>query len=140
MATIFTRIIEGDIPGRFVWKDAICVGLIDIGPLHPGHTLVIPRVEVDHWLDLEPSVAEHCFTVARHIGQAQMRAFQPARVGLIIAGFEVPHAHLHVIPVDAMADLEFANADRNPDPAALDGSGARLRAELLAAGHEQARD
>jgi diadenosine tetraphosphate (Ap4A) HIT family hydrolase len=138
MATIFGRIIEGEIPGRFVWKDDHCVGLVDINPLHVGHTLVIPRVEVDHWLDLHPALSTHCFTVARRIGEAQMRVFRPARIGLIIAGFEVPHAHLHVIPVDSMADLEFANADRNPDPAALDDTCARLAAELRAAGHAEA--
>lgn len=138
MASIFGRIIEGEIPGRFVWKDDHCVGLVDINPLHPGHTLVVPRVEIDHWLDLDPALATHCFAVARHVGEAQVRVFRPARVGLIIAGFEVPHAHLHVIPVDSMADLDFANADRSPDPAALDDTCARLRADLLAAGHPEA--
>jgi histidine triad (HIT) family protein len=139
MATIFTRIIEGDIPGRFVWQDPVCVGLVDINPLRPGHVLVIPRAEIDHWLLLDPDVAAHCFTVARTIGEAQMRVFRPARVGLVIAGFEVPHAHVHVIPVESLADFNFANADRNPDPAALDDSGARLRADLVAAGHAEAR-
>jgi histidine triad (HIT) family protein len=138
MPSIFGRIIDGEIPGRFVWKDDDCVGLVDINPLRPGHTLVVPRVEVDHWLDLDPPLATHCFTVARTIGEAQMRVFRPARIGLIIAGFEVPHAHLHVIPVETMADLNFANAEREPDPAGLDDSCTRLRDELVAAGHAEA--
>ena len=99
---------------------------------------MIPRVEVDHWLDLEPGLAIHCFTVARVIGEAQMRVFRPARIGLVIAGFEVPHAHLHVIPAETMADFDFTNADRNPDPAALDDTCVRLRADLRAAGHAEA--
>lgn len=138
MASIFTRIINGEIPGRFVWTDDRCVGLIDINPLQPGHTLVIPRAEVDHWIDLDAAVAAHCFSVARAIGAAQMEVFKPRRVGMIIAGYDVAHTHLHVIPTTSIAHLDFANANRNPDPAALDDSAARLRAELARRGHQAA--
>jgi histidine triad (HIT) family protein len=130
MPTIFTRIIEGDLPGRFVWRDDTCVGFLSINPLRPGHTLVVTRAEVDHWVDLEPDVTAHLTRVAQEIGRAQELAFAPARVGLMIAGLEVPHVHLHVVPIDGVHDLDFANAAADPDPAELDASAAALRTAL----------
>lgn len=134
MPTIFTRIIDGELPGRFVWRDATCVAFLSINPLRPGHTLVVPRVEVDHWLDLDPSVNAHLVAVAQTIGRAQMDAFAPTRVGLMVAGLEVPHVHLHVVPMDDVHDLDFANAASAPDPAALDDAATRIRDALRAAG------
>jgi histidine triad (HIT) family protein len=137
MPTIFTRIINGELPGRFVWRDEQCVAFLTINPLKPGHTLVVPRAEVDHWLDLEPDVATHLMRVAQTIGRALQRGFNPTRVGMIIAGLEVPHVHLHLVPVDTMSDFDFARAEKSPDPAALDRAAATIRAELAAMGHTQ---
>jgi len=130
MATLFTKIIEGEIPGRFVWRDDRAVAFLTIAPIAHGHTLVVPIEEVDHWVDLEPDLAAHLVEVSRRVGQAQMRAFSPRRIGLIVAGLEVPHCHLHVIPIDSEADLSFARADHSPDPARLDAAAEALRAEL----------
>jgi histidine triad (HIT) family protein len=130
MASIFTRIIEGELPGRFVHRDDRCVAFLSINPLQAGHTLVVPIQEVDHWLDLEPALAGHLMEVAQRIGRAQQAAFQPVRVGLMVAGLEVPHCHLHVVPIRGVHDLDFANADPNPDPATLDDAAERIRAAL----------
>ena len=130
MPTLFTRIIEGELPGRFVWRDELCVAFLSIAPIRTGHTLVVPIAEVDHWLDLEPSTAAHLMTVSQTIGKAQMQAFRPSRVGLIIAGLEVPHVHLHVVPIDSEADLRFDRADPNTPAEALDDAADRLRAAL----------
>jgi histidine triad (HIT) family protein len=130
MATLFTKIIEGEIPGRFVWRDDRAVAFLTISPIAHGHTLVVPIEEVDHWVDLEPDLAAHLMEVSRQVGQAQMRAFSPRRIGLIVAGLEVPHCHLHVIPIDSEADLSFARADHSPDPARLDAAAEALRSEL----------
>ena len=130
MPTIFTRIIEGELPGRFVWRDELCVAFLSIAPMRAGHTLVVPIEEVDHWLDLEPATAAHLMTVSQTIGKAQMQAFRPNRVGLIVAGLEVPHVHLHVVPIDSEADLRFDRADPNTPPEALDDAADRLRAAL----------
>ena len=130
MATIFTRIINGEIPGSFVWRDDQCVAFMSINPINHGHTLVVPIVEVDHWLDLPVELAGHLMAVAHRIGQAQMRALRPSRVGLIIAGLEVPHTHLHVIPMDTIAHLDFANAAVRPDFAAIGAAAEAIRAEL----------
>ena len=120
MPTIFTRIIDGEIPGRFVWQDDVCVAFLDVRPLSHGHVLVVPRDEVDHWTDLAPEVASHLMTVAQRVGNAQRELLSPARIGMMIAGFEVPHVHVHVVPMDTMAALDFRNANPNPDQAALD--------------------
>jgi diadenosine tetraphosphate (Ap4A) HIT family hydrolase len=134
MPTLFTKIIQGEIPGRFVWRDDEVVAFLTINPITPGHTLVVPVAEVDHWLDLDPALSARCFEVAQTIGRAQMAAFSPARVGLIIAGLEVPHAHLHLIPIESEGDLSFSKADPNPAPEELDEAADRLRAALGGAG------
>jgi histidine triad (HIT) family protein len=110
MATLFTKIIQGEIPGVFVWKDDVCVVFMSINPLRPGHVLVVPRIEVDHWLDCPEDVRDHLMGVAQKIGQAQMKVYRPERIGLMIAGLEVPHLHIHVVPMDGVHDLDFANA------------------------------
>ena len=110
MSTIFTRIIDGEIPGIFVHRDQHCVAFLDIRPLAHGHVLVVPIAEVDHWIDLPAELSAHLFAVAQRIGVAQQRAFGCERVGLIIAGYEVPHTHLHVIPTTHMGQLNFASA------------------------------
>ncbi len=130
MATIFTRIIDGEIPGTFVHRDDRCVVFMSINPLAPGHALVVPIAEVDHWVDLEPDLAAHLFAVAHRVGRAQQAVFACERVGLIIAGYEVPHTHLHVVPTNSMRQLDFANAARTADRADLESTAAALRAAL----------
>lgn len=135
MATLFTRIIEGEIPGRFVWRDDRAVAFLTIAPITTGHTLVVPVAEVDHWLDLDADLASHLTLVAQAVGRAQQATFDPVRVGLMVAGLEVPHCHLHVLPIGSEGDLSFSKADHSPDPAVLDDAAERLRDALRAAGH-----
>ncbi len=138
MASVFTMIINGDLPGRFVWQDERAVAFLTIEPLKPGHTLVVPREEIDHWVDLEPELASHLMYVSQAIGKAIEHGFDNERVGLIIAGFEVPHTHIHVIPVDTMEDLDFHRADHSADPADLDAAAETIRASLRALGYDEA--
>ncbi len=137
MPTLFTRILDGAIPGRFVWKDEQCFSILTINPIQPGHCLVIPRQELDHWLDVPVELSRHLFDVAQVIGKAQMAAFRPEKVGLTIVGLEVRHVHLHLIPIREPKHMDFANADKNPAPAALDDAAARLRAALEALGRRE---
>ncbi len=130
MASVFTMIIDGDLPGRFVWKDDRCVAFLSINPIAPGHTLVVPREEVDHWIDLDPDLLAHLTEVCRRIGQALQQGFAPVKVGVIVAGLEVPHTHLHLVPIDSERDLRFENADPAPDPGALDAAAETIRAAL----------
>jgi histidine triad (HIT) family protein len=133
--TIFSRIIAGEIPGRFLWRDDRAVAFLDVRPLAPGHALVVPVAEVDEWTDLDAGTAAHLMTIAHAVANAQKQVFSPPRVGLMIAGFEVPHVHVHVMPVRSMQQFDFAQANTSPDPATLDEHAEALRGALRAAGH-----
>lgn len=130
MATVFTRIINGELPGTFVWRDDSAVAFMSINPLARGHVLVVPVAEVDHWIDLDAGLATHLFDLARRIGIAQAAAFGCERVGLIVAGYEVPHSHLHVVPTNSMRQLAFDNAATSFDPDDLEAAAQAIRAEL----------
>jgi histidine triad (HIT) family protein len=134
MGSVFTRIIEGELPGTFVWRDERCVAFLSINPLQPGHTLVVPVEEIDHWVDADPALNAHLMGVAQQIARALQAAFNPTRVGVIIAGLEVPHLHIHVVPIHAEQDLNFANAARSVEPDALARAAERIRDQLRAAG------
>ncbi len=135
MSTVFTKIIDGELPGRFVWSDDVAVGFLSINPLGPGHTLVVPRAELDEWLDTDAEVLAHLMTVAHSVGTAVREVWRPPRVGLIVAGFEVPHLHVHVFPAWDLRAFDFANAAKSVDDAEQDGHREALRAALRAAGH-----
>lgn len=140
MPTIFTRLITGELPARFVWKDARAVAFLSNRPLKPGHTLVVPREEIDHWLDLPPDLAAHLTGVAQSIGKAIKAGFQPEKVGLMIAGLEVPHVHLHLVPMNAVYDLDFANQDPNPSEESMDRAAATIRRALRDLGYREVAD
>ncbi len=127
MSTLFTKIINGEIPGRFVYRDDRCVAFLTIAPLKPGHTLVVPIAEIDHWIDLPDDLADHLFRVAKKVAQAIQKAYQPTKVGLIIAGLEVPHTHIHVTPIWELGDMNFAHQDNNAQPEELDQAMLTLR-------------
>ncbi|NNE12264.1 MAG: HIT family protein [Ilumatobacter sp.] len=135
MATIFTRIIDGEIPGTFVLRDDRCVVFLSINPLAHGHALVVPIEEIDHWVDVPADLHAHLFEIARVVGQAQQAAFSPTRVGLIVAGFEVPHAHIHVVPIDRESQLSFSNAEASVERDELERAAGALRSALNDAGH-----
>ena len=134
MPTLFTRIIDGEIPGRFVWRDERCVAFLTIAPLAPGHVLVVPIEEVDHWIDLELDLLAHVMDVARTVARAQQEVFQPTKVGVIVAGEEVPHAHVHLVPFTSIDQLNFANTIQDPDLAALDRAAEQIRTALRRSG------
>ncbi len=138
MATVFTRIIEGELPARFVWKDERCVAFLSVNPIRAGHTLVVPREETDHWLDLDETLTAHLMSVSRKIGRALERAYGPEKVGLMLAGLEVPHVHIHLLPIDGLEDLSFENAQSDPDPAQLDEAAEKIRSELEELGFREA--
>jgi len=134
MPSLFTRIIDGEIPGHFALKDEHCVVFMTIAPITDGHALVVPRQPVDHWVDMPADLNAHVFGVARLVGIAQRRAFNRARVGLVIAGFEVNHCHLHCVPADEMMHLSFANQQKDVPAERLAAAAARLAAQLRSDG------
>ena len=137
MSSIFTQIIDGKLPGRIFWRDELCVAMVDIRPLNRGHCLVVPIAEIDQWTNLPPLTITHCVKVAHTVGSAQQEIFRPTRIGLLIAGFEIPHAHLHVVPIDNMGHLDFTNADNDSDPNDLDAVAHLLRLQLRQKGHPE---
>ena len=140
MASIFTKIIRGELPGRFVWRDDRCVAFLTIEPLKPGHTLIVPVEEVDHWLDLEPALLGHLSHVSQCVGRAIQSGFNPIKVGTIVLGLEVPHVHIHVVPITGLHDLNFKNADRGAKPGDLDAAAETIRRELRSQGHSEVAD
>ena len=137
MPTIFTRIIDGEIPGTFVQRDDRCVVFMSINPIARGHALVVPIEEVDHWIDAAPDLVAHLFEVTRVVGLAQQAAFRPQRIGVIVAGYEVPHAHIHVIPTNDMSEISFANAAAGVDRDDLERAAEAIRGELRAMGRSE---
>lgn len=132
--TVFSRIIEGSIPGRFVWADDECVVFATIEPVRPGHVLVVPRHPYPAWTDMPPAQAAHLMEVAQTVGKAQLQVFECERIGLTIAGFEVPHTHLHVIPLRSEADLALGKAQAVSEQI-LESTINALRSQLEADGH-----
>ena len=114
MASIFTKIINNEIPARFVYKDEIVVSFLTINPFTPGHVLVVPIKEFDHWLDLDEDILTHIMKVSKKISQALMQCFDCERIGFEIAGFEVPHTHIHLIPANSNLDMDLSRGDPTP--------------------------
>lgn len=137
MSTVFTKIINGELPGRFIWKDEKAVAFLSIAPLAYGHVLVVPRQEIDKWTEADGELMAHLTKIAHRIGKAQVEAFGSARAGLAIAGYEVPHLHLHVWPSNSMDDHNFANAMAEPDPDAMDEAAEKLRVALRLMGEAE---
>jgi diadenosine tetraphosphate (Ap4A) HIT family hydrolase len=131
MATIFTKIINGELPGRFVYEDDDVVAFLTIEPMTQGHTLVVPRAEIDQWQNIDPAAFGRIMSVAQLIGKAVTKAFDADRAGVIIAGLEVPHLHVHVFPTRSLGDFGFANVDRNPSAESLDEAQSKITAALV---------
>ncbi|QGU08252.1 HIT-like protein [Corynebacterium occultum] len=132
MSSVFTKIINGELPGRFIYRDDTTVAFLSIEPVAYGHVLVIPVAEVDKWTDLDPQTWNQVNEVAQNIGRAIIEIFGSERAGYLIAGFEVPHAHIHVFPANDMSGYSLSNTMRADatDPAKMDDAAARLREAL----------
>lgn len=137
MASVFTMIMEGKIPGNFVWQDDKAIAILTIQPIRQGHLLVIPREEIDQWSDLPLELATHLMQVSHNIANALKLAYPATRVGFMIAGLEVPHTHIHLVPMDSMDDLSFAHA-KNADGEVLKQTAEKIRGVLLAQGFSAA--
>jgi len=135
MSTLFTRIIAGELPGRFVWADDRAVAFGTIAPITDGHVLIVPRAEVASFTEADDDLLAHLTVVAKAVGRAQQAAWDAPRAALLVAGFEVPHLHLHVLPAWGEAELSFANARHDVPAEQLDAAAERLRDALRAAGH-----
>ncbi len=126
MPSVFTPILQGKPDPLVFWRDDRCIALHAMEPLRPGHAIVVPIDEVDHWIDLPPDLASHVFGVAQIVARAIQAEFQPAKVGVMIAGLKVRHVHVHLTPIDQVRDI----LDAGPQPVDAIAAAARLRARL----------
>lgn len=131
MSTVFSLIIKGDIPGTFVYRDHMCVAFMSINPITNGHVLVVPIEEVDHWIDMSTELSQHMFAVSNRISIALAKAFPCERVGLMIAGYEINHCHIHLIPTTSINDFNFAHAAAKVDREILEEYANKIIAELV---------
>ena len=130
MASVFSKVISGEFPARFVYKDDDVVAFLTINPVAPGHTLVVPIKEVEHWIDLDEDTLQKLNSASQKVGKAIYRAFPCEKIASQIIGLEVPHVHIHLIPINHMDDVDFAKADPSPSPEFLDAVQAKIISEL----------
>ena len=135
MPSVFTRILAGELPGHYVWKDEVCFAIMTIQPIRAGHVIVIPNAEIDHWFEVPPATAAHLMQVSQHIAKAIKANVQCKRIGVMVVGIEVPHTHIHLIPADTPADFDFKYPKALPQDE-LAAMATKLRASLIAAGHK----
>lgn len=129
MASIFTRIVAGEIPAHKIREDERFLAFLDIRPIRAGHTLVIPKAEVDELFDLSDDLLGDLFVFAKPVAAAIKAESGAARVGVAVVGVEVPHAHVHLVPLDDVNDIDFRRA-READPDELAQMAERLRARV----------
>jgi diadenosine tetraphosphate (Ap4A) HIT family hydrolase len=134
--TLFTQIIEGELPARFVYKDDAVVAFMTIAPITAGHTLVVPRQEIDHWIDMPEELAKRVMQASQVVGRGIQKAYDPIKVGVMVAGLEVPHVHYHLIPIHKISDLNFA-LQKDATPEELDESAEKIRAALRELGYSE---
>lgn len=108
MTSIFSRIISGEIPCYKVGENATCFAFLDISPLAAGHVLVVPKVEVDYLFDISDALYVDLMNFARKVAIAQRKVIPCQRIGVAVIGLEVPHAHIHLIPMNSVSDMNFA--------------------------------
>jgi histidine triad (HIT) family protein len=132
MPSVFTRILQRELPGRFVYEDDDCAAFLTIAPVTPGHTLVVTRREVDDWLELRPDERNALWAACATVGKAIDQVFHPGKVAAMLIGLEVPHVHVHLVPINSESQLDFSKADPNTDPAAMDEVAAAISAAVAA--------
>lgn len=129
MASIFTKIINREIPGHIVAENEHALAFLDINPLTTGHTLVVPKQEVDKLFDLDKEAYQSLMSFAYDVAQAVEKAMPCLRVGVAVIGLEVPHAHIHLIPLNSMDDINFSRPKLNPSQEELKAVAEKIAGE-----------
>lgn len=130
MATIFSRIVAGEIPSYKIHEDERYYAFLDINPLAKGHTLVIPKVETDYLFDLEDNLLGDMMVFAKKVALAIDRTMECKRVGVAVLGLEVPHAHIHLIPINDLYDIEFSRPKLTLTPGEFEEIASRISAAV----------
>lgn len=119
MASIFTKIVNGEIPSYKIAETENCLAFLDVFPLAKGHTLVIPKKEIDYIFNVDDSLLSELITFSKKIAKAVEKAVPCKRIGMAVIGLEVPHAHIHLVPLNKVGDLDFSKGKLNPSPEEL---------------------
>lgn len=130
MSTIFSKIVAGEIPCHKVAETENCLAFLDINPVRLGHTLCIPKAEVDYIFNLEDDALAELTVFSKKVAKAIERVFPCNRVGVTVIGLEVPHAHIHLIPIDTLTDMDFTKPKMNPGRELLIEIAEKLRTAL----------
>lgn len=130
MASIFTKIINQEIPSYKIYEDENFYAFLDIFPLAKGHTLLVPKVEIDYLFDVEDGLLSNMLPLSKKIAKAIEKAFPCNRVGVVVLGLEVPHAHIHLVPINGEDDLNFANPKLKFTPEEFEQIAAAIKANL----------
>ena len=130
MPSIFSRIIAGEIPCHKVAENERCLAFLDIRPIVFGHTLVIPKTEIDYYFDLDDAYMAHLNVFAKKVAHVLRQEVECLRIGVMIAGLEVPHAHIHLIPMNSISDLSFTQPRPHIPDDELADLAARLRRDI----------
>ncbi len=133
--TIFSKIIAGQIPSYKIAEDEHFFAFLDIAPLREGHTLVVPKLETDKFFDMPDAYLSELLLFARPIARAIERSFSCNRCGLSVIGLEVPHAHLHLVPIDSADDLNFTRGKLKCTPEQLKAAQEKILKKLQAASY-----
>ncbi len=130
MATIFTKIINREIPGHIIAEDDRFIAFLDIMPLVLGHVLVVPKKETDYIFDLDDATLADLYVFAKKIAVAQKKVIPCKRIGIAVIGLEVPHTHVHLVPMNTTGDINFTRPKLSPTPAELSAVAEQLRNAL----------
>ncbi|OEK05344.1 HIT family protein [Roseivirga misakiensis] len=130
MPSIFTRIIQREIPGYIIAENDDAIAFLDINPLNEGHTLVVPKLEVDKLFDLDEDTYLKLQAFTHKVAQAIEKAIPCLRVGVAVIGIEVPHAHIHLIPLHSMSDIDFSRPKLNLSPENFEEIAVKIRSEV----------
>jgi histidine triad (HIT) family protein len=130
MASIFTRIIQREIPGHIVAEDERFIAFLDVSPLVEGHVLVVPKQEVDYIFDLEDQYLADLHVFAKKVAIALKMAIPCRRVGVAVIGLEVPHVHVHLVPMNSMGDINFTRPKLSPSQEELAATAQKIKTNL----------
>ena len=130
MATIFSKIVSGEIPAYKIYEDDRYLAFLDVNPLAPGHTLVIPKEEIDYIFDMDDELLAGLHVFSKKIAKALKKAVPCIRVGVTVIGLEVPHTHVHLIPLNSMNDINFSRSKLSYSKEYMEEVAEKIRKEL----------
>jgi histidine triad (HIT) family protein len=131
MASIFSKILAGEIPGHFVARNEEFFAILDINPLREGHVLVIPVKEIDYLFDLDDEILGRYMAFSKRVAGAIEKVIECKRIGVAVIGLEVPHAHIHLVPIDHVGDIDFTQPKLSPTTEQLSETGKRIREAFI---------